>query len=185
MNTYTGNILYDDKELSKISSESLYDTVSTIQQNVFVFNASIKDNITMFSDFPKEEIDRVIEMSGLSELIAKKGEGYMCGENGCGLSGGEKQRISIARALLRKSKVLLVDEATASLDVKTSSIVLNSILGLENMTRIIVTHNLEEGCLKKFDKILTLKNGSVLEAGSFSELMDKKGYFYSLYTVAQ
>lgn len=185
MNSYTGEILYDDKELSKIHSESLYDIVSTIQQNVFVFNASIKDNITMFGNFPKEEIDKVIELSGLSELIAQKGEDYMCGENGCSLSGGEKQRISIARALLRKSKVLLVDEATASLDAKTSNMVLKAILELENMTRIIVTHDLDEGSLKKFDKILTIKNGVVLEAGSFSELMDKKGYFYSLYTVAQ
>jgi len=185
MNNYTGEILYDDKELSMISSESLYDIVSTIQQNVFVFNASIKDNITMFGDFMKEEIDRVVELSGLSELVDQKGEDYMCGENGCGLSGGEKQRISIARALLRKSKVLLVDEATSSLDTKTSSMVISAILGLENMTRIIVTHDLDEGSLKKFDKILTLKNGSVLEAGSFNELMDKKGYFYSLYTVSQ
>ncbi len=185
MNSYTGEILYDDTEISNISSESLYDIVSTIQQTVFVFNASIKDNITMFGNFPREEIDRVIELSGLSELIAQKGEEYMCGENGCALSGGEKQRISIARALLRKSKVLLVDEATASLDAKTSSMVLKAILELENMTRIIVTHDLDEGSLKKFDKILTLKNGSVLESGSFTELMDKKGYFYSLYTVAQ
>ncbi len=185
MSTYTGEILYDGKELSKISSESLYDVVSTIQQNVFVFNASIKDNITMFGNFTQDEIDRVIALSGLRELIDQKGEDYMCGENGCALSGGEKQRVSIARALLRQSKVLLVDEATASLDAKTSNQVLKAILELENMTRIVVTHDLEKGTLTKFDEILTLKNGSVLESGSFEELMEKKGYFYSLYTVAQ
>ena len=138
----------------------------------------------MFGDYSREEINRVVQMSGLSDLVAVNGLDYMCGENGSNLSGGEKQRISIARALLRNSKVLLVDEATASLDAQTSSMVLNSILDLENMTRIIVTHDLDENCLKKFDEIVTLKNGTVLEAGSFDELMAEKGYFYSLYTVS-
>ncbi len=185
MNDYSGSIKYDDKELSKIGAESLYDVVSTIQQNVFVFNASIKDNITMFGDFPEEEIERVIKLSGLEDFVKEKGSDYMCGENGSGLSGGEKQRISIARALLRKSKVLLVDEATAALDAETSNHVLNSILDIKDLTRIVVTHDLDEGSLKKFDRIITLKNGSVLESGTFNELMDEKGYFYSLYTVAQ
>ena len=126
MNDYTGSILYDENELSQINREFLYDIVSTIQQSVFVFNASIKNNITMFGDYSREKINRVVQMSGLSDLVAVNGLDYMCGENGSNLSGGEKQRISIARALLRNSKVLLVDEATASLDAQTSSMVLNS-----------------------------------------------------------
>ncbi|MBQ2200955.1 MAG: ABC transporter ATP-binding protein, partial [Clostridia bacterium] len=96
---YNGEILYDGRELKGISTSSLYDLVSIIQQNVFVFNSTIRDNITMFSEFPKEEVDRAVRLSGLSKLIAEKGEGYLCGENGSGLSGGERQRISIARAL--------------------------------------------------------------------------------------
>lgn len=184
MNDYTGSILYDDNELSQINREFLYDVVSTIQQSVFVFNSSIRNNITMFGDFSRDEINRVVEMSGLSDLVALKGLDYQCGENGSNLSGGEKQRISIARALLRNSKVLLVDEATASLDAQTSSLVLNSILDIENMTRIVVTHDLDENILKKFDNIITLKNGSVYESGKFDELMAEKGYFYSLYTVS-
>ena len=184
MNDYTGSILYDDNELSQINREFLYDVVSTIQQSVFVFNSSIRNNITMFGDFSRGEINRVVEMSGLSDLVALKGLDYQCGENGSNLSGGEKQRISIARALLRNSKVLLVDEATASLDAQTSSLVLNSILDIENMTRIVVTHDLDENILKRFDNIITLKNGSVYESGKFDELMAEKGYFYSLYTVS-
>ena len=115
---YTGSIRYDDTPLQQISSESLYEMVSCVQQNVFIFNASIRDNITMFSQFPKEEVDRAIELSGLSALVAQRGEDYLCGENGSGLSGGEKQRISIARSLLKQAKVLLVDEATAALDAQ-------------------------------------------------------------------
>lgn len=182
---YTGEICYDGHEVKEISSESLYDIVSMIQQNVFVFNASIRDNITMFHEFPKEEVDRAIELSGLSKLIADRGEEYLCGENGSGLSGGEKQRISIARSLLRKSPVLLVDEATASLDRQTAFHVTRSILNLDGLTRIVVTHTLDEELLKHFDGILTLKDGKVRESGTFDELMEKKGYFYSLFTVSQ
>ncbi|MBP5282065.1 MAG: ABC transporter ATP-binding protein [Lachnospiraceae bacterium] len=185
MNGYEGSISYDGKDVRGIRPESLYDTVSTIQQNVFVFNASIRDNVTMFKEFPKEEVDRVIDMAGLRELIAEKGEDYLCGENGNGLSGGEKQRISIARALLRKAKLLLIDEATAALDAETSNRVIKAILALKDMTRIVVTHDLDSATLQKYDSILTLKNGRIIEDGSFEELMKNKGYFYSLYTVAQ
>lgn len=182
---YMGSIYFDELELQQISSESLYEMVSIIQQNVFIFNASIRDNITMFSDYPREEVDRAIELSGLSKLIAERGEDYLCGENGSGLSGGEKQRISIARSLLKKSQVLLVDEATAALDAQTAFQVSNAILDLNDLTRIVVTHALDENLLKRYDCVLTLKNGSITEAGSFDELMEKKGYFYSLFTVSQ
>ena len=182
---YSGSICYDDTELRQIGSDSLYEMVSVVQQNVFIFNASIRDNITMFSDFSKEEVDRAIEMSGLSAFVAERGEDYLCGENGSGLSGGEKQRISIARSLLKKSQVLLVDEATAALDAQTAFQVSNAILNLDGLTRIVVTHSLDENLLKQYDSILTFKNGSITESGSFRELMEKKGYFYSLYTISQ
>lgn len=182
---YTGEIRYDGYEVKEISSESLYDIVSMIQQNVFVFNASIRDNITMFHEFLKAEVDRAIELSGLSKLIAERGEDYLCGENGNGLSGGEKQRISIARSLLKKSQVLLVDEATAALDAETAFQVSNAILGLDDITSIVVTHSLDEGLLKQYDDIITLKNGSIVERGTFDELIAEKGYFYSLYTISQ
>ena len=182
---YGGSIRFDDTELRQISSKSLYEMVSVIQQNVFVFNASIRDNITMFSDFPREAVDRAIQLSGLSALIEARGGDYLCGENGSGLSGGEKQRISIARSLLKHAQVLLVDEATAALDAQTAYQVSGAILDLNELTRIVVTHALDETLLKRYDCILALKNGSITEAGSFDELMEKKGYFYSLFTVSQ
>ena len=182
---YQGEILYDGKELKTVSPGSLYDLVSIIQQNVFVFNSTIRDNITMFSDFPKEDVERAVRMSGLEKLIREKGEDYLCGENGAGLSGGERQRISIARALLRKTPVLFVDEATASLDAETSFEVLDAILKLDGYTRVIVTHDLDENILRRCTGLFTLKNGTVAEQGSFDDLMEKKGYFYSLFTVSQ
>ena len=182
---YNGSIRYDETELQQIHSESLYEMVSVVQQNVFIFNASIWDNITMFSDFPNEEVDRAIKLSGLSKLIAERGEDYLCGENGSGLSGGEKQRISIARSLLKRSRVLLVDEATAALDAQTAFQVSNAILDLDELTRIVVTHALDEALLKRYDCVLTLRNGKIAESGTFDALMEKKGYFYSLFTISQ
>ena len=152
---------------------------------MFVFNSTIRNNITMFSQFPEEDVDRAVRLSGLKRLIDEKGADYLCGENGSGLSGGERQRISIARALLRKTPVLFVDEATASLDAETSYEVLDAILKLDGYTRVIVTHDLDENNLRRCTGLFAMKSGEVSERGSFDELMEKKGYFYSLYTVSQ
>ena len=121
----------------------------------------------------------------ISRLRKKRGEDYRCGENGSGLSGGEKQRISIARSLLRSASVLLVDEATAALDAQTAFQVSSSILGLDSLTRIVVTHALDANLLSRYDEIVTLKAGRIVETGTFDQLMNERGYFYSLYTVSQ
>lgn len=182
---YSGHIFADGIELSDISTDSLYGTMAAIQQNVFVFNASIKDNVSMFRDFPKTELDEAIARAHLGALIRERGEDYLCGENGSGLSGGEKQRISIARSLLKKSSVLLADEVTAALDAQTAHRVSSDILDLQGITRIVVTHTLEESLLRRYDKIFVLRGGRIEEAGSFADLMANKGYFYALFTVAQ
>lgn len=154
---YQGSIRLDGTELRDVLPESLYAVMSVIQQNVFVFNASIRDNVTMFRAFPQDALDDAIAHAHLTGLLAERGEAYRCGENGVGLSGGEKQRISIARTLLKKSSVLLADEATAALDAKTAHAVTSDLLDLTGMTRIIVTHNLEASALRRFDRILVMK----------------------------
>ena len=181
---YQGEICIDGVSIKNIESESLYQLMTSVQQNVFVFNDTIRNNVTMFHEFPDKEVTLALERSGLSEFIEKRGEDFVCGENGANLSGGERQRISIARALLRKSPILLVDEATAALDAATARAVSFSILNLVGMTRIVVTHRLEEAILRRYDKILVMKNGTICEQGKFDTLMQQKGQFYSLFQIA-
>ena len=181
---YTGSITIDGRKLREVNTDSLYDLMSLIGQNVFLFDDTIRNNLTMFRDFPGEQVDLAVKRSGLSLLVAERGADYRCGENGVGLSGGERQRISIARALLRGTPVLMLDEATASLDNQTAFEVTDAILHLDGLTRIVVTHRLDEALMKQYDQILVMKDGRLVEQGTFQELMAAKEYFYSLFTLA-
>lgn len=183
--SYGGSLAYDGTELRDASAPSLARAVSLVSQDVFIFDGSVRDNITMYGDVDEEELSRVVRLAGLSELVRERGLDYPCGTGGAGLSGGERQRISIARSLLRGSGVLLLDEATSALDQATADQVTRSILALDGVTRIMVTHRLDAGLLARFDKVLMLRDGKIEESGSFDELMERRGYFYALYTVGQ
>lgn len=140
--------------------------------------------MTMFQEFPEEKVSDALEKAGLAELIRQKGAGYLCGEDGCNLSGGEKQRISIARCFLKDASVLIADEVTAALDAETAVHVMDEILRMRQMTKIVVSHKMNQRLLRRYDRIIVMKNGKVRETGTFDELMEKKEYFYSLYNVA-
>ena len=180
-----GEISIGNRALSTLPEESLFHSISYIQQEVFIFDGSIYENITLFQKYSEEELEQAIKKSGLKNLISEKGLDYPCGENGSALSGGERQRINIARSLLRKTPILLADEITAALDKENSYLVLDSLLSLENITEILVLHDLDARILSRVDRICVLKEGEILEEGVFSELMEKKGYFYSLFTMEQ
>lgn len=182
---YTGKILFDGIELKDISYDSLLNIVSVIHQNVFVFNDSIYNNITLYKEVSDTEFDFVVQRSGLSQLIDYHGKDFSCGANGMNLSGGEKQRISIARALLRNTPILLLDEATSSLDEKNTYGIMNSIFDMSDVTALVVTHRLDENILKKYDKIFVLNHGNIVETGTFDELIELKGLLYSLITVSK
>ena len=180
---YEGSITVDGRQIRSIDPDSLYDLESLIGQSVFLFDDTVRRNITMFRDWPDGDVDSAAARAGLGPLLAERGGDYRCGENGAGLSGGERQRISIARALLRGTKVLLLDEATAALDSRTAHDVTAAILDLEGLTRLVVTHRLEAAELARYDGIFVLRAGALAEQGTFAQLMARKGYFYSLYTV--
>lgn len=182
-NNYTGTIQYDNLELKDINLNDLYNIITVISQNVFIFEASIRENITLFSDYPEKEILNIIKISGLETLLNKTNLDSKINENGKNLSGGEKQRISIARALIKNVPILILDEATSSLDNKTAYEVEKSILKLAQTTCVVVTHRLTKELLKQYDEIIVMKNGKIIEKGSFTELLKEEKYFYNLYSL--
>lgn len=181
---YEGKVTFDGSELHDVSLDSLYGTEALVSQKTFLFDASLKDNITMFGDADAEALSSAIEQAGLKDFVATHGLDYACGEEGANLSGGERQRVCIARALFHGARTLLFDEATSALDQKTADQVTRAVLGLSGTTRIMVTHRLDAGLLRGFDGIMVLRDGKVCEAGTFDELMaEPEGYFHALYTI--
>ena len=185
LENYDGSIIFDGIELSKVDLSSLYRRVALVRQDNFIFNGSLRDNVTMFSDFSEQQINLAIQKAGLTSFVNEHGFDWNCGENGAALSGGERQRICIARALVRGTQVLLLDEATSALDQNVADHIMQSILDLHDTLRIVVTHRLEGSQLAQFDCILALRDGKLVETGSFDALMKKDGYFKGLYTVGR
>lgn len=178
----SGYISIDNQDLQTISSESLYNLMTIVQQDVYIFDDTLKANITLGQSFIEDDIKKAVQQSGLESYILENELGLqaLCGENGSNLSGGERQRLSIARALIRKTPILLLDEATSSLDNKVTTEIENSILEIQDLTVLVVTHKLNKSMLKKYNRILFMKNGVIVEDGSFDNLMDRKGEFYKL-----
>lgn len=178
----SGYISIDNQDLQAISAESLYNLMTIVQQDVYIFDDTLKANITLSQSFTEDDIKKAVQQSGLESYILENELGLqtLCGENGSNLSGGERQRLSIARALIRKTPILLLDEATSSLDNKVTTEIENSILEIQDLTVLVVTHKLNKSMLKKYNRILFMKNGVIVEDGSFDNLMDRKGEFYKL-----
>ena len=178
----SGYISIDNQDLQDISSESLYNLMTVVQQDVYIFDDTLSANITLSQSFTEDDIKKAVQQSGLESYILENELGLqtLCGENGSNLSGGERQRLSIARALIRKTPILLLDEATSSLDNQVTTEIESSILEIQDLTVLVVTHKLNKSMLKKYNRILFMKNGVIVEDGSFDNLMDRKGEFYKL-----
>ena len=179
----SGNISIDNQDLQDISSESLYNLITVVQQDVYIFDDTLSANITLNQPFSEDDIKQAVQQSGLENYIFENELGLqaLCGENGSNLSGGQKQRLSIARALIRKTPILLLDEATSSLDNQVATEIENSILKIQDLTALVVTHKLNEAILKKYDRIIFMKDGIIVEDGPFRDLIDRKGEFYKLF----
>ena len=182
----SGNISIDNQDLQDISSESLYNLITVVQQDVYIFDDTLSANITLNQPFAEDDIKQAVQQSGLENYILENELGLqaLCGENGSNLSGGQKQRLSIARALIRKTPILLLDEATSSLDNQVTTEIENSILKIQDLTAIVVTHKLNEAILKKYDRIIFMKDGIIVEDGIFDDLMYREGEFYKLFKLS-
>lgn len=179
---YEGQILVNGQDIRRYKKDSYYQKIAMIPQTPFIFNDTIYNNLCLYQSCSEEEVRRAIRQSGLEDYIAAQPEGWdtMLLENGRNLSGGQAQRISIARAILRKCELLLVDEATSSLDVKTTDEIMNNLLSLD-CAMLLITHDIFGEYMKKFDRILYLENGVISEAGEFDQLIKTEGKFNQLY----
>ena len=180
-----GKLTVDGTDIDDLDEDSLSKLISVIQQDVFLFDTTIRNNITLFKDYPEEEIEDVIEKAHLKSLIESLEDGLdtYIGEAGDKLSGGERQRISIARAMLKNTPILLLDEATSALDNITANEIEEMVLNMKGTTVISVTHRLNEERLKGYDKIFVIRDGKVMEEGKFDKLIDEKEYFFELFTL--
>ena len=152
-----------------------------------MFNESIKTNICLDKEFSDLDINKALTISGITDFIDSLDNGIetIISENGSNLSGGQKQRISIARAIIQKKPILFLDESTSSLDAKTAYDIESLLLDMNDITIITITHNLNDELMKKYDEILFMKNGKIVESGNFNELIENKGEFYELYKIKE
>ncbi len=165
---YTGKIAVKGVDIKHVSRKNMSDAVTMVKQDTFLFNDTIYNNITLFGEgYSEQEISGVLERTGLKKLVASLPEGLaaMVQENGNNFSGGEKQRIGLARALLRNSPVLLLDEFTANLDPAIARELEDNILKRKDKTIITVTHEQTKEKLGKYDEVVVLKDGK-LEKGA-------------------
>ena len=174
-----GKVTLGGQDISKIDPETLLKNFSIVFQDVVLFNTSIKDNIRIGKrDASDEEILKVAKLAGCDDFVQKMPQGYdtVIGENGETLSGGERQRISIARALLKDAPIILLDEATASLDVENESKIQRGISQLvKGKTVMIIAHRMRT--IANADKVVVLQDGHIAETGSPAELKAKGGLF--------
>lgn len=168
---YTGSVRYDGQDIRNISGERLFELISVIYQETFLFDATIEENITLFRPVDRAVLEDAVKKAGLEELVKEKGLDYACGENGANLSGGEKQRVGIARSILLGAKVLLLDEATSALDIRTGSRLIRTVQQMEGKTRIAVTHDVYPELMDNFDRIIVLRDGQIAGQGKYSELL--------------
>lgn len=156
---YTGKALLDGKDARNYSTDELQKQMGYIEQNVFLFNTTIRDNITLGERFTEVQMLKALRDSALISDLASMPQGLdtVVGEDGRNLSGGQKQRVAIARALIHNRSILLVDEGTSALDQKNADIVEKSLLSNPDLTLILVSHHLTDDCKAQFDKVFELK----------------------------
>ena len=181
-----GNILIDEKELSSLNLSSFYNNVTYVSQEAPIFDGTLKENLIFDKNVADEEIIKVLKLVCLDNFYNKLENGLETelGEKGIRMSGGERQRVALARLFFDDSKIIILDEATSAMDNITEKEVMKNVLKyLGNKTLIVIAHRLET--IKDVDTIYVLKDGLIKEQGKYEELLQKKGYFAKLYKSAK
>lgn len=181
-----GNILIDGKELSKLNLNSFYDNVTYVSQEAPIFDGTLRENLIFDKKIPDEEIIKVLNLVCLDKFYEKLENGLdtELGEKGVRMSGGERQRVALARLFFDDSKIIILDEATSAMDNITEKLVMENVVKqLDNKTLVVIAHRLET--IKDVDKIYVLSDGIIQEEGKYNELLYKNGYFTKLYKSAK
>jgi len=178
-----GEILIDDINIKDVKINTLRKQIGIVPQETVLFKGTIAENIAYGADHKsREEIIEAAKKANAHQFISDFTDGYdtEVGERGVSLSGGQKQRISIARALLTDHKILILDEATSSLDLKSESLIQEALERLiEDRTTFVIAHRLST--VINADKIIVLEEGEIVEKGKHEDLIQKEGYYYNLY----
>jgi ATP-binding cassette, subfamily B, bacterial MsbA len=180
-----GEIKIDDQNIMSVTLKSLRESISLVTQDVFIFNDTIENNITYGSkNFTSEDVKQASSIARAAEFIDKLPQTYqtLAGERGAFLSTGQRQRISIARAILKKPAILIFDEATSSLDSESEKLIQEAMVDvMKGRTTFVIAHRLST--IIEADQILVIENGEIKESGSHQELLVKRGLYYSLYNL--
>ena len=179
----SGTILIDGNDINELTKDSIRNNISYISQNPYIFNLSIRDNLLLVKDkVTEKDMIKACKTAQLHDFIMSLPDGYdtIVGEGGVALSGGERQRLAIARALIKKTEIILFDEATSSLDNETQEKIRDSINNLKGKyTILIIAHRLST--IVNCDKIIMIDKGKIIATGTHQELMKNSKQYYKLY----
>jgi ABC-type multidrug transport system fused ATPase/permease subunit len=177
----SGKILIDDIDISLIGLSLLRRIITIIPQDPTLIEGSLRQNLDPLGQFDNKSMIESLKSIGMNKILKKDGLNFMVKENGANLSAGERQLICIARAMIRKSKIILMDEATSSIDYDTEKLIQNTILNtLKDSTVITIAHRIKT--ILEYDRILVFDQGTIIEQGSPKKLIEKKGHFFNLFS---
>lgn len=170
---YEGSIAYDGLDIRQLDSDLLVQLSATIHQQVYLFDADIRQNVCLYEDFPQQALEEAIQASGMTGFLSglQDGLGSPVGENGCNLSGGERQRVAVARSLIRSKPLLILDEGTSAVDRQTAYEIESRLLTLPELTLVTITHNMGKELLSLYDEIIYMEQGRIVEKGKLEELL--------------
>jgi len=176
---YTGRITMDDKDIRSAQLDELLAKISVIHQNVYMFDESIEENITLHRTFSHEEWERAVTVSGVGRFLPQMENGIetLVGENGANLSGGQRQRVAVARAIIQKKPILILDEGTSAVDSQTAYDIETALLDISDLTMLTITHNLNPELLRQYDQIVYIEEGQVAAMGEYETLIHNNTQF--------
>lgn len=182
LDSYTGNIYIDGNNLNELDNMYISSIIAVVSQEIFLFNDTLRNNMSLGRVYSDTEIHKILNLVGLNNFVSSQGMGldYPISEEGNNISGGEKCRIAIGRALLQRKKILILDEAFSGLDNIVAMKIEKDILNIQDLTLINITHKISMKMLKNYNEIVVMDSGKIVEIGDYDSLYKDKKLFFAL-----